>query len=56
VKETVEAYFKILSWYLPGGGIEEDHDKSQSGQSVSWLRFELEECAVSIFTVINKKT
>jgi hypothetical protein len=31
-------YFKVLSYNLPGG-TEENHEKPQSGQLVSWWRF-----------------
>jgi hypothetical protein len=40
-KEAPIAYFKVLSWYLPGG-TEENNKKPQSRYSLSWPRFELE--------------
>jgi hypothetical protein len=37
-KDTVTAYFKVLSKHLTGDS-EENNQKLQSGQPVTWLRF-----------------
>jgi hypothetical protein len=40
-KEAVVAYFKVLSRHLPGG-TDENHEELESGERVSWPRFELD--------------